>query len=163
MKTAFDVVLVGAGSAGCAIASALCRNTSISVCLVEAGPDYGAYSIGGWPKELLDPRRRPTTHDWGYVEERAGGFVASKSRARIIGGCSTHNQCAAIWAPPEDYDAWASKGGDGWEYSEIQRLVNRVERNDESGSFRGRAGPIPTRRIVNKNYHRGKNCSWNLQ
>lgn len=118
----------------------------MSICLVEAGPDYGPYGSGRWPKELLDPRQRPVTHDWGYVEERSGGFVTPKSRARVVGGCSVHNQCAAIWAPPEDYDAWASLGNPGWKYSEIQPFITRIEHLDgPSIPFRGKNGPIHTR------------------
>ena len=80
------------------------------VCLVEAGPDYGALADGRWPAEILDPVRMPRTHDWGYLETRRGE-LRPESRAKIVGGCSAHNQCAAVWPQPDDFDAWNS---DGW-------------------------------------------------
>jgi hypothetical protein len=96
----FDVIVVGAGSAGCALVGRLCQATDLRVCLVEAGPDYGRVDGGQWPVELLDVRRRARTHDWGYVEERPDGRTAPVSRARVVGGCSAHNQCAARVARP---------------------------------------------------------------
>lgn len=80
----YDVVVIGGGSAGCAAAGVLCRHSNLRVCLIEAGPDYGAQARGRWPAELLDPRRRPETHDWGYLEQRADA-----ARSRSAGpGCS---------------------------------------------------------------------------
>lgn len=119
----FDVVVIGAGSAGCAVAGDLCRFSSLNVCLVEAGPDYGPLDGGHWPAELLDPRRRPDTHDWGYLEEHPGAPPVPERRAKVIGGCSAHNQCAAVWGPPEDFDRWAAPGNPGWRASEIAPLI----------------------------------------
>ena len=99
----------------------------MNVCLVEAGPDYGPVGSGRWPPELLDPRRLPRTHDWGYVEERPNGTHVRESRAKVVGGCSAHNQCALVWPRPEDYDSWANAGNPGWSHRELQRLIEHVE------------------------------------
>src|SRR2546426_9266501 len=107
----FDVVIVGGGSAGCAAAGRLCATTDLRVCLVEAGPDYGPVSEGYWPNELLDSRVRPGTHDWGYAEERDDGSTIPEPRAKVIGGGSTPNPCAALWGVPAGYDAWGAAGG----------------------------------------------------
>ena len=114
----FDVAVVGGGSAGCIVAGRL-TESGVRVCLVEAGPDYGPRTGGRWPPELLEPRQRPRTHDWGYVEQPL---------ARVIGGCSTHNQCAAVWGQPEDYEAWAKLGNPGWRPAEIRPLMDRIDR-----------------------------------
>jgi choline dehydrogenase len=124
----FDVIVIGAGSAGCAVAGGLCGRSSLNVCLAEAGPDYGPLAGGRWPAELLDPRRRPDTHDWGYLEERTGEPPAAERRAKVIGGCSAHNQCAAVWPPPQDFDQWAAAGNPGWRASELVPLIEEIRR-----------------------------------
>ena len=136
------MIVVGAGSSGCALAAHLAVNKK-QVCLVEAGPDYGSFSQGRWPKELLDPKVGPDSHDWHYYEERAGGRKFPKSRAKVMGGCSAHNQCAAIWGLPEDYDSW---GAEGWRYGEISEFIDRVERAPlgDSVRYRGTHGVVPT-------------------
>lgn len=119
MKTHhFDVVVVGAGAAGCAAAGRLVERGA-RVCLVEAGPDYGPRTSGRWPPDLLDPHRAPDTHDWGYAEV---------SLARVIGGCSAHNYCAALWGAPDDYDGWAKAGNRGWAYEQLRPLMAQVEK-----------------------------------
>src|SRR5438132_6712246 len=135
----FDVVIVGGGSAGCAAAGRLCATTDLHVCLVEAGPDYGPASEGYWPSELLDARVRPGTHDWGYGEEREDGTTVSEPRARVIGGCSAHNLCAALWGMPADYDAWAAAAPTRW-LSRGARL-----RRPRKARYRGRARARPGR------------------
>lgn len=141
----FDVVVVGGGSAGCVIAARLCATTDFRVCLVEAGPDYGPLSEGYWPNELLDARIRPTTHDWGYAEVRDDGSTAAEPRAKVIGGCSTHNQCAAVWGMPQDYDQWAA-GNPGWAYAELRPLIDQVEQCAQPDApYRGQRGSLPTR------------------
>jgi len=140
------VVVVGGGSAGCAVAGRLCATTDLRVCLVEAGPDYGPVSEGYWPNELLDATVRPATHDWGYAEERDDGSTVAEPRAKVIGGCSAHNQGAALWGMPEDYDRWAAAGNSGWAYAELRVLIDQVEQCTQPDSpFRGRHGGMPTR------------------
>ncbi len=142
----FDVVIVGGGSAGCAAAGRLCATTDLRVCLVEAGPDYGPVSEGYWPNELLDSRVQPATHDWGFVEERDDGSTVPEPRAKVIGGCSTHNQCAALWGMPADYDAWAAAGDYGWAYADLRPLIDQVEQCAEpDATHHGHGGFLPTR------------------
>ena len=51
-----DVAVVGGGSAGCVLAARLSEDRERSVCLIEAGPDYGPYDAGSWPADILDAR-----------------------------------------------------------------------------------------------------------
>jgi choline dehydrogenase len=125
----FDVAVVGAGSAGCAVAARLVMTTGFTVALIEAGPDYGPFSAGRWPKELLDPRLSGTTHDWGYVRRGAGLHGARPySRAKVFGGCSAHNQCAALWPFRQDFDQWAESGLPGWSSDDLRPLITQVNR-----------------------------------
>ena len=148
MKLQYDVIVAGGGSAGCAAANVLCR-AGLSVALLEAGPDYGARAEGRWPKDLLDPRFDPDSHDWGYRANRPEGLSFTELRARVIGGCSSHNDCAAIWGVPSDYDAWARAGNPGWAYEDIYPLIQAVEGTAEDSvtPYRGTGGPLYTRRM----------------
>lgn len=148
MKQQYDVIVAGGGSAGCAAANVLCK-AGLSVALLEAGPDYGPRAGGRWPGDLLDPRFDPDSHDWGYRANRPQGPSFTELRARVIGGCSSHNDCAAIWGMPGDYDAWAAAGNPGWAYKDIFPLVQAVEgtAGDSVTPYRGTRGPLYTRRM----------------
>src|SRR2546427_7412172 len=139
----FDVVIVGGGSAGCAAAGRLCATTDLRVCLVDAGPDYGPVSEGYWPNELLDSRVRPGTHDWGYVEERDDGSTIPEPRAKVIGGCSTHNLCAALWGVPAAYDAWAAAGELGGADAPLPPPVDQAEQCAGAGAGAPADGGLP--------------------
>ena|SRR2546422_7759088 len=118
MPVRFDVIVVGGGTAGCVLAARLSENAERTVCLVEAGPDYGRYADGRWPWDMLDARTLPMSHLW--ETEPAD---RSASRARIVGGCSAHNACLVVWGSREDYDEW----GDGWRFAEFEPYLRRAE------------------------------------
>jgi choline dehydrogenase len=115
-----DTIVIGGGTAGAAVAGILAQHSDQSVLLLEAGPDYGAFAAGRWPAELTNAGSIPTTHDWGYD---SGAQYASRvipfERARVIGGCSSHNGCAAIWGSRLDYDGWADAGNPGWSTDDL--------------------------------------------
>lgn len=115
-----DTVVIGGGTAGAAVAARVAQGGSQSVMLIEAGPDYGAFTEGHWPAPLLDARSLPGGHDWGYVNAASTGRPGHLlDRARVIGGCSSHNGCAAIWGSRVDYDGWAALGNTGWSADDL--------------------------------------------
>lgn len=114
----YDVAIAGGGTAGCTLAARLSEDPSRTVCLVEAGPDYGAFADGRWPADLLDARALAFSHSWETDRDDR-----SQLRARVIGGCSAHNACIVIRPPPEDYDAW----GPGWSYWEVVPYLDRAD------------------------------------
>jgi len=114
----YDVLVLGGGAAGCALAGRLSENPDRTVCLVEAGPDYGHLSEGRWPADILDPRWLALeSHLW----ERADEEDRSQSRARVLGGCSAHNACVVLEGAPSDYE-W----GDRWSYGSFAPYLRRA-------------------------------------
>jgi choline dehydrogenase len=113
----YDVVVAGGGTAGCVLAGRLSESPDRSVCLVEAGPDYGAYEEGRWPADLLDARQLAFSHSWETDREDR-----SQLRARVLGGCSAHNACVLLRGAPGDYD-W----GGGWSYDALEPCFERAE------------------------------------
>ena len=113
----YDVVVVGAGTAGCVLAARLSEESERTVCLLEAGPDYGLRAEGRWPADILDPRALAFSHDWGV-----GGEDARSLGARIVGGSSAHNACMVIWGAPSDYDEW---GGE-WSFASFAPYLDRA-------------------------------------
>jgi choline dehydrogenase len=103
----YDVVVVGGGTAGCVLAARLSEDPDRTVCLVEAGPDYGPYADGRWPADILDARWLAIdSHCW----ERTDEGDRSQLRARILGGCSAHNACVILRGTDADYDEWDPAG-----------------------------------------------------
>jgi choline dehydrogenase len=115
--TGFDVLVLGGGTAGCVLAARLSEDPSRRVCLVEAGPDYGPHADGRWPEDILDGRWLAFSHSWETdLEDR------SQLRARILGGCSSHNACVVLEGAPGDYDEW----GHGWSYDGLRPHLQRA-------------------------------------
>lgn len=102
--------MVGGGSTGAVVAARLAA-AGTDVVLVEAGPDYGRGAAGLWPPELLDAGAIAITHDWGYTSGAVPGRQPwTFERARVIGGCSSHNGAIAAVGHRSDYDAWNLTG-----------------------------------------------------
>ena len=112
-----ELVVIGGGSAGAALAGRAVE-AGREVVLVEAGPDYGPFGDPRWPGDLLDARALALSHDWGYREGRW-----TFERARVIGGCSSHNGAIAAVGHRSDYDAW---GLPGWSGTDVEPIFARV-------------------------------------
>jgi choline dehydrogenase len=125
-----DVLVCGGGTAGAALAGIIARDTPLNVVLLEAGPDYGALADGAWPDDLLDARRIPDTHGWGYsgLAHPSHHQPMPFDRARVIGGCSAHNGCVALLGHRRDYDYWEELGNPGWGWESVAPAFARAQR-----------------------------------
>lgn len=142
-----DLIIIGAGSAGCAIAARASEDPNRTVLLVEAGPDYP--DISHTPFDLVNSHNNSyTDQDWGFDYEPVRGRPTAFPRGRVTGGSSAVNTTIALRGVPEDYDEWADLGNTEWSWEKVLPAFNRLERDLDFGDaeYHGDAGPITIRR-----------------
>ena len=89
--------------------------------MLEAGPDYGSLAEGRWPGDVLSAKAIPLSHDWGLTTTSG----LDLPRARVVGGCSSHNGCTVSLGAREDYDDWAA-ANPGWDAATVEPLLGWV-------------------------------------
>ena len=147
----YDVIVVGAGSAGATIATRLSEDPNRSVLLLEAGPDYPDF------QRLPDDLKLGNNvwlsaygpHNWGYVAQVAPQQPnLTIPRGRVMGGSSAINGQVLFRGIPEDYDRWAEWGNDEWSFTKVLPYFRKMENDLDfpGGDFHGNDGPIPVRR-----------------
>ena len=140
----YDYVIVGAGSAGCVLASRLSENPDARVLLLEAGPPDTADEIHIPAAVNLLFK---TAYDWDYQtvpQDRAGGRSIYWPRGKVLGGSSSINAMIYIRGNRHDYDAWRDDYGcEGWGYTDLLPYFLRAESNSRGASaYHGAAGPL---------------------
>ncbi|TVQ49101.1 MAG: FAD-binding protein [Gammaproteobacteria bacterium] len=143
-SAAFDYIIVGAGSAGCALAHRLSEDPDCRVLLLESGPgDWSPYVH--IPAALIRAIGNPAL-DWCHVADAdptRNGRVDMWHAGRVLGGSSAINGMLYVRGAPQDFDAWVQAGCEGWSAEEVGRCFRRLESTpfgDEA--LRGRDGPI---------------------
>jgi choline dehydrogenase len=148
----YDYVIVGAGSAGCVLASRLSENPDIRVLLLEAGPPDTADEIH-IPAAI--PLLFQTAYDWNYQttpQDRAGGRSIYWPRGRVLGGSSSINAMIYIRGSRHDYDSWRDDYGcEGWGYTDLLPYFLRAESNSRGASaYHGSSGPLAVQDLKHK-------------
>ena len=139
-----DYVIVGAGSAGCAMAYRLAEAGKRVTVIEHGGSDAGPFIQ--MPGALSYPMNMGL-YDWGLKTEpepHLGGRVLATPRGKVIGGSSSINGMVYVRGHAKDFDTWAEMGADGWAYADVLPYFKRME-NSHSGSgpeFRGTDGPL---------------------
>jgi choline dehydrogenase len=148
----YDIIVVGAGSAGNVLATRLSEDRTRSVLLLEAGPDYADFAQ--LPPDLKYGYNTAAAlvgpHNWGFI----GIANAHQTepmlvpRGKAVGGTSAINGQVVLRGTPEDYDEWAAWGNTEWAYAKILPYFRKLETDLDMGSsdVHGGDGPLPVRR-----------------
>ncbi|MFF1700626.1 GMC family oxidoreductase [Streptomyces sp. NPDC058252] len=134
-ENTYDYVVIGGGTAGSVIASRLTENPDVTVAVIEGGPSdvdrEDVLTLRRWMGLLggeLD-------YDYPTTEQPRGNSYIRHSRARVLGGCSSHNTLIAFKPLPSDWDEWEAAGATGWGAVPMEayfaRLLNNIVPVDE--------------------------------
>lgn len=145
MKTrrTFDYVIIGAGSAGCVLASRLSQDRNVRVALVEAGGPDGAPEID---MPIAFPQLFKTKYDWDFASEPEPGLGNRRiylPRGKTLGGSSAINAMIYIRGNAADFDVWVNDGAPGWSYHEMLPYFIKSECNERGDPrYHGHSGPL---------------------
>ncbi len=151
-----EYVIVGAGSAGCAMAYRLAEAGKRVLVIEHGGTDMGPFIQ--MPGALSYPMNM-ARYDWGYETEpepHLGGRRLATPRGKVIGGSSSINGMIYVRGHARDFDHWRDQGADGWGYADVLPYFKRLEDWHAGGhggdpDWRGTGGPLHVTRGAREN------------
>jgi choline dehydrogenase len=150
----FDYIVVGGGTAGCALAARLSEDLRHTVCLMEAGGS-GKSVFASVPGAIV-MAQRSASMNWRFQtvpQPHLNDRRISVPRGRGLGGSALINGMVYFRGHPRDYDAWATAGATGWSYREVLPYFRKSEHNENFGpsAYHGRGGPMNVRTVTRPN------------
>jgi choline dehydrogenase-like flavoprotein len=146
----YDVIIVGAGSAGCALAARLSEDPSCSVLLLEAGNHYR--NLGDYPPELLHGNSLAASFpghpdNWSMFGMLTPDLRYPVVRGKVVGGSSAVNGTLFLRAHPSDFEDWSAAGNGEWSWEKVLPYFVKLESDlDFHDDYHGSNGPIPVQR-----------------
>ena len=143
MKTGYDYIVIGGGSAGSVVASRLSENPDVTVLLLEAG-GRDRHPLYHLPAGFAKMTKGIGSWGWDTVPQRhMQNKVFRYTQAKVIGGGSAINAQIYTRGNAQDYDDWRQMGCDGWGYDDVLPYFKKAEDNDTyCNDFPGVGGPL---------------------
>ena len=141
----FDYIVIGAGSAGCVVASRLSEDPGVSVCLIEAGgPDSSVLTRAPLGFVAEAQLKKNSVHYQTMPQPGLNGRRGFQPRGRVLGGSSSVNAMVYCRGHRSDYDHWAELGNPGWDWASVLPLFKKAEDSTCFGAndWHGVGGPL---------------------
>ena len=156
LRSSYDFIIIGAGSAGCTLANRLSENPKWNVLLIEAGDSENFLM----DVPMLVHYLQETDVNWGYKTERSDKFCLGMKnnqcnwpRGKVMGGSSVLNYMVYTRGNRKDFENWSDLGNPGWDYENVTQYFRKLENNivpSASPNYRGKGGPVTVSNIPYK-------------